>query len=164
MCRFSWIFISSRVPVLESYLLSRLYTLFPKKKCYNEVQRAKPYTQKKCSRWSLSATSSVYGFFPRYESAVNLAFDLTQGKALLLGIFLDLKAGWKGLFFFLCVSPIRVFFDNGIIGTRPSVRLCRFEWSGFKGFPSCADLSGSSLRAEWFFAISSLCLLAWPYF
>lgn len=29
----------------------------------------------KCSRWSLSATSSVYGFFPRYESAVNLAFE-----------------------------------------------------------------------------------------
>lgn len=41
-----------------------------------------------------------------------------QGKALLLG-FLDLKARWKGLFF-LCVSPIRVFFDDGIIGTRPS--------------------------------------------
>lgn len=41
-----------------------------------------------------------------------------------------------------------------------SLWLCCFEWSGFNGFPSCADLSGSSLRAEWFFVISSLSLLS----
>lgn len=36
--------------------------------------------------------------------------------------------------FFLCVSPIRVFFNNYIIGRKTSVRLCCFEWSGFNNF------------------------------
>lgn len=73
-----------------------------------------------------------------------------------LGIFLYLKAGWKDFFLF-CLLPIRVFFDDDIIGTRPSVCLCCFEWSFFSGkqlgkhlFPSdrawSSDLCLSPLR------------------
>lgn len=83
-----------------------------------------------------------------------MSFTKGPSRGTRPSLYLSLRA------LLLLSLSITIFFD---IGDCPHWNTKRISKNGinpiiqvaFYGFPSCTDLSGSSLRAEWFFAISS---------